>query len=301
MLLGELNDSRKGDLLRGASALLFPIDSPEPFGLVMIEAMACGTPVIAFRRGSVPEVIDQGVSGFIVENEEEAVAAIKRIGELDRRRVRAAFEQRFTAKRMAEDYIRHYKNMLNQRHAYPPQSPCARALGLVSSQRATLNLAGRDLPWLDLAENAGADARGFPRTAPGTAPTRPALTAYPWGAVSLKSVLRFHGQGDGPSPKRTSKVGTSMRPTAAQIGDQVSDCVAYVAVRSCDFCFGHGQSPQALLGRQLMGAESARLGYERGGRGGEEACHGSPTLRCADDIRRGTLALMETLNAKAWL
>ena len=100
-LLGELNDNRKGDLLRGASALLFPIDWPEPFGLVMIEAMACGTPVIAFRRGSVPEVIDKGVSGFVVENEDEAVAAIKRIGELDRRRVRAAFEQRFTARRMA--------------------------------------------------------------------------------------------------------------------------------------------------------------------------------------------------------
>jgi glycosyltransferase involved in cell wall biosynthesis len=85
----------------------------------MIEAMACGTPVIAFRRGSVPEVIDDGVSGFIVENEDEAVAAIKRIGELDRRRVRAAFEQRFTAKRMAEDYIGHYETLLSQRHARP--------------------------------------------------------------------------------------------------------------------------------------------------------------------------------------
>jgi glycosyltransferase involved in cell wall biosynthesis len=117
--LGELNDDRKGDLLRGASALLFPIDWPEPFGLVMIEAMACGTPLIAFRRGSVPEVIDHGVSGFVVENEEEAVAAIKRIGELDRRRVRAAFEQRFTAKRMAQDYIRHYESLLKQQHARP--------------------------------------------------------------------------------------------------------------------------------------------------------------------------------------
>jgi glycosyltransferase involved in cell wall biosynthesis len=118
-LLGELNDNSKGDFLRAARALLFPIDWPEPFGLVMIEAMACGTPVIAFRRGSVPEVIDDGVSGFIVENEDEAVAAIKRIGELDRRRVRAAFEQRFTAKRMAEDYIGHYETLLSQRHARP--------------------------------------------------------------------------------------------------------------------------------------------------------------------------------------
>jgi glycosyltransferase involved in cell wall biosynthesis len=108
-LVGEVNDAAKGDLLRGASALLFPIDWPEPFGLVMIEAMACGTPVIAFRRGSVPEVIDDGITGFIVDNEEQAIAAIHRIGELDRRQVRAVFEQRFTARRMAEDYMRHYE------------------------------------------------------------------------------------------------------------------------------------------------------------------------------------------------
>ena len=112
-LVGELNDAAKGDLLRGASALLFPIDWPEPFGLVMIEAMACGTPVIAFRRGSVPEVIDEGVTGFIVDNEDEAIAAIKRIGELDRRRVRATFERRFTARRMAEDYLRHYVSLVS--------------------------------------------------------------------------------------------------------------------------------------------------------------------------------------------
>ena len=75
----------------------------------MIEAMACGTPVIAFRRGSVPEVIDDGISGFIVDSEEEALAAIRRIGTLDRRAVRAAFERRFTARRMANDYLRHYQ------------------------------------------------------------------------------------------------------------------------------------------------------------------------------------------------
>jgi glycosyltransferase involved in cell wall biosynthesis len=112
-LVGEVNDAEKGDLLRGATALLFPIDWPEPFGLVMIEAMACGTPVIAFRRGSVPEVIDDGITGFIVDNEEQAIAAIHRIGELDRRQVRAAFEQRFTARRMAEDYMRHYESLLD--------------------------------------------------------------------------------------------------------------------------------------------------------------------------------------------
>ena len=108
-LLGEVDDRGKGELLRNAVALLFPIDWPEPFGLVMIEAMACGTPVIAFRRGSVPEVIDHGISGFIVDSEEEALAAIRRVGALDRRSVRAAFESRFTARRMAEDYLRHYQ------------------------------------------------------------------------------------------------------------------------------------------------------------------------------------------------
>jgi glycosyltransferase involved in cell wall biosynthesis len=111
-LVGELNDSAKGDLLRGASALLFPIDWPEPFGLVMIEAMACGTPVIAFRRGSVPEIIDEGITGFIVEDEDEAIAAIKRVGELDRRRIRETFERRFSAKRMAQDYVSHYEALL---------------------------------------------------------------------------------------------------------------------------------------------------------------------------------------------
>ena len=113
-LLGELGDDAKADLLRGASALLFPIDWPEPFGLVMIEAMACGTPVIAFRCGSVPEVIDEGVTGFVVGDEDQAVAAIKRVGELDRRQVRATFEKRFSARRMAEDYLRHYEALLAQ-------------------------------------------------------------------------------------------------------------------------------------------------------------------------------------------
>src|SRR6185436_9378089 len=78
-LVGELHDGGKGDLLRGASALLFPIDWPEPFGLVMIEAMSCGTPVIAFRRGSVPEVIDEGVTGFICDDVDQAVHAIERL------------------------------------------------------------------------------------------------------------------------------------------------------------------------------------------------------------------------------
>jgi membrane protein len=95
--------------LAGATALLFPIDWPEPFGLVMIEAMACGTPVIAYRSGSMPEVVDEGITGFVVSNEEEAVRAIGRLHELDRRLVRAHFESRFSATRMAEEYVRHYK------------------------------------------------------------------------------------------------------------------------------------------------------------------------------------------------
>jgi glycosyltransferase involved in cell wall biosynthesis len=111
-LTGEVNDKTKEEFLAGAAALLFPIDWPEPFGLVMIEAMACGTPVIAFRSGSVPEVVDHGISGFAVDDEAEAIDAIKRLGELDRRKVRAQFEDRFTAKRMALEYLRHYEILL---------------------------------------------------------------------------------------------------------------------------------------------------------------------------------------------
>jgi glycosyltransferase involved in cell wall biosynthesis len=112
-ITGEVNDTTKQDFLTGARALLFPIYWPEPFGLVMIEAMACGTPVIAFRSGSVPEVIEDGVTGFIVESEEEAIETIRhRLPELDRRNVRAGFERRFTARRMAEDYVKHYQALV---------------------------------------------------------------------------------------------------------------------------------------------------------------------------------------------
>jgi glycosyltransferase involved in cell wall biosynthesis len=107
-LVGEVNDRKKESFLRAAAALLFPIDWPEPFGLVMIEAMACGTPVIAFRRGSVSEIIEDGVTGFIVESQADAVRAVARLGELDRRRIRNAFEERFAARRMAEDYLKCY-------------------------------------------------------------------------------------------------------------------------------------------------------------------------------------------------
>ena len=103
--LGPVDDAQKSQLLGGARALLFPIDWPEPFGLVMIEAMACGTPVLAFRHGSVPEVIEDGVTGRIVGSMEEAIAAVPQVLALDRRKVRRRFEERFTAERMARDYV----------------------------------------------------------------------------------------------------------------------------------------------------------------------------------------------------
>jgi glycosyltransferase involved in cell wall biosynthesis len=107
--LGEIGDSDKGAFLGNAAAMLFPIDWPEPFGLVMIESMACGTPVIAYRRGSVPEVIDEGVTGFIVEGVEQAAAAVGAALRADRRRCRETVERRFSAARMAEDYCDIYR------------------------------------------------------------------------------------------------------------------------------------------------------------------------------------------------
>ncbi len=110
-LVGEIGDRDKAAFLSGALGLLLPIDWPEPFGLVMIEAMACGTPVIAFNRGSVPEIVEDRVSGFIVEDETGAVAALSRLGEVPRAGVRAAFERRFTARRLALDYLKLYRSL----------------------------------------------------------------------------------------------------------------------------------------------------------------------------------------------
>jgi glycosyltransferase involved in cell wall biosynthesis len=110
--VGEIADTQKDDFLGNALALLFPIDWPEPFGLVMIEAMAAGTPVIAWRNGSVPEVINDGVSGMIVKSISEAVSAIGRIGLLSREAVRHEFETRFTSTRMAQDYTLAYERLL---------------------------------------------------------------------------------------------------------------------------------------------------------------------------------------------
>jgi glycosyltransferase involved in cell wall biosynthesis len=110
--IGEIGDHEKSDFLSGAIGLLLPIDWPEPFGLVMIESMACGTPVIAYNRGSVPEVIDDGITGFVVEDELSAVAAVNRLSNLSRAKVRQQFEARFTARRMALDYLAAYRGLM---------------------------------------------------------------------------------------------------------------------------------------------------------------------------------------------
>jgi glycosyltransferase involved in cell wall biosynthesis len=114
--IGQVGGKEKEEFLGRAKALLFPIDWPEPFGLVMIEAMACGTPVIAYNRGSVPEVLQDGVTGFIVNNADEAAAAVGQIGELQRQTCRDVFERRFDAMRMAHDYLDIYRRVIQDTH-----------------------------------------------------------------------------------------------------------------------------------------------------------------------------------------
>ncbi len=109
--IGEIGEHQKSEFLGNARALVFPIAWREPFGLVMIESMACGTPVVAFRNGSVPEVLEHGLTGFIVEDEAQAVAALRDIGSLDRDRIRAEFDRRFTAQHMAENYLKLYARL----------------------------------------------------------------------------------------------------------------------------------------------------------------------------------------------
>jgi glycosyltransferase involved in cell wall biosynthesis len=113
--IGEISDREKNDFLGNAHALLFPIDWPEPFGLVMIEAMACGTPVIAYDGGAVSEVIKEGQTGFIAKNVEDAAEAVHRVPELSRAHCRKVFEKRFTVTRMARDYVKIYKRMIDRR------------------------------------------------------------------------------------------------------------------------------------------------------------------------------------------
>ena len=110
--IGEIDERQKEDFLGGATALLFPIDWPEPFGLVMIEALACGVPVVAFRGGSVAEVIDEGVTGYIVDTLEDAIEATRHVDRLSRRRCRAVFDQRFSAARMAADHMHLYEALV---------------------------------------------------------------------------------------------------------------------------------------------------------------------------------------------
>ena len=117
--IGEIDETQKDDFFGNASALLFPIDWPEPFGLVMIEAMACGVPVVAFRGGSVEEVIEHGVTGFIVDSLDEAIAATREVPGLDRHTCRAVFEQRFNVTRMAIDYLSVYEQLLSNRRLRP--------------------------------------------------------------------------------------------------------------------------------------------------------------------------------------
>jgi glycosyltransferase involved in cell wall biosynthesis len=107
--IGEVDQTEKHELLRNAIALVFPINWPEPFGLVMAEALACGTPVIAFKNGSVPEIITHGVDGFIVRSVDEAIEAVQSIGSINRSACRATFEQRFTADRMVNEYLNLYQ------------------------------------------------------------------------------------------------------------------------------------------------------------------------------------------------
>ncbi len=127
--LGEVGETEKGDLLGRAQALLFPICWPEPFGLVMIEALACGTPVIAFRSGSVPEIIDHGKTGFIVETVNEAVQALGQLSHLSRRHCRRVFDQNFTANCMARHYLEVYQQLIVERLApWPQDLPTERLL-----------------------------------------------------------------------------------------------------------------------------------------------------------------------------
>jgi glycosyltransferase involved in cell wall biosynthesis len=121
--IGEITEREKGRFLRDALALLFPINWPEPFGLVMIEAMACGTPVLAYRAGAVAEVIEHGVTGLIVDDIHQARIALVQAISMDRRKIRRRFEERFTARRMASDYIRIYRNLV--RHAARPARDAA--------------------------------------------------------------------------------------------------------------------------------------------------------------------------------
>jgi glycosyltransferase involved in cell wall biosynthesis len=145
--IGEISDGEKPAFFSGAIALLAPIDWPEPFGLVTIEAMACGTPVIAFNRGAVPEIVEHGLTGFVVEDETSAVAAVDKVDRLSRKKIRSRFEDRFTARRMAEDYVAVYRGLIDAAEPWPrlvARSKAARGrLGLTQPQVDSKAATGR--------------------------------------------------------------------------------------------------------------------------------------------------------------
>lgn len=144
--IGEINDMQKQEFLGNASALLFPISWPEPFGLVMTEAMACGTPVIAYNRGAVPEIIEHGVSGFIVNTQQEAINAIHRLDSIDRQQCRQVFEQRFSSQRMTQNYLRLYEQQIRQQqkdelHKKRPETTNHALQNLITTTDDTLTTA----------------------------------------------------------------------------------------------------------------------------------------------------------------
>jgi glycosyltransferase involved in cell wall biosynthesis len=143
--VGEIDDRAKGRFLGDARALLFPIDWPEPFGLVLIEAMACATPVLAFDRGAVGEVVDPGVTGYVVESVGEAICKIGSVLALDRGQVRRRFEERFTATRMTRDYLNLYASLLDRRAAAPKARVGARMAAKAISERAAERRTGGEL------------------------------------------------------------------------------------------------------------------------------------------------------------
>jgi glycosyltransferase involved in cell wall biosynthesis len=134
--LGEITEHEKSEFLGNAAGLLFPIAWREPFGLVMIEAMACGTPVVAFNCGSVPEVLQDGITGFIVDDETQGVAALAQLQRLDRERIRAEFDRRFTAQHMAQNYLKLYSRLLKSRRLPLPVPSVRRAQALTKSPLA---------------------------------------------------------------------------------------------------------------------------------------------------------------------
>jgi glycosyltransferase involved in cell wall biosynthesis len=165
--MGEISDDEKPAFFSGAIALLAPIDWPEPFGLVTIEAMACGTPVIAFNRGAVPEIVEHGLTGFVVEDETSAVGAVHRADRLSRKKIRSRFEDRFTARRMAEDYVAVYRGLIEAAEPRPR---------LVARPKAVRGRLGPTQPQVD---SRAASGRVSGRSKPTSAKPHTAMNARP--------------------------------------------------------------------------------------------------------------------------